>query len=829
MQNILAGDFSQRITLRDKEGFIKQLAVKLNRLFDSNEESINQRIQSDNALIKLSLAVEQSSSSVMITDIKGDIEYVNQAFVTISGYSRDEVIGQNPRLLQSGKTPSETYGDMWAALNKGDAWEGEFINRSKQGAEYVELIKITPIRQLDGKITHYLALKDDITRNKQDEAARQKLEQELLESYNFNVSILDSLTAQIAVLDAQGIIVADNQAWRQFGQEENMQASNPSLLGVNYLNICTDESSCDNTNLAFAGIKQVLAGELASFHFEYPCNTCHQQRWYQMNVSLMQGSNGGVVVSHDDISERKHAEIERSHFLEIIMDAPDFISTSDMQGHINFINRAGLKMVGLPEDAALSILEIREIHPDWAVKLLMEQGIPAAISQGFWRGDTALLHQDGHEIPVSQSVLTHKRDTTGNPGLISTIIRDMTQSKEVELSLRAAKDAAEQLAKAKAQFLANMSHEIRTPMSGIIGFSELALLKEMPADIRDYLAKINSVSTSLLGILNDILDLSKLDAGAVKLNPIPFEVTELKDTLHNLFRDTAQQKGLLFTIDFTPDIPSTLIGDNLRLQQVLINLLGNAIKFTASGSVSLSITLLASESSEVRLLFCVKDTGIGLSAKDQAKLFLPFSQVDDSITRRFGGTGLGLALSHNLVQLMDSQFIVDSSTGLGSSFSFELVLGVAAKSFEDKITPAIVASDLHQQLAGTRILVAEDNLFNQQIVMELLIMSGVSVEIANNGVEALAMLELSEFDAVLMDVHMPVMDGFEATKQIRKLTRYVALPVIALTAGVTLEEHDLCLDSGMNDFIGKPINTQQLLSTLAHWIKPALRNELQIK
>ena len=563
MHNILTGDFSQRIAVLNKDGFIKQLAIKLNQLFDGNEAAIKQCVHADNMLIKLSLAVEQSSSSVLITDLGGNIEYVNEAFVTVTGYSRDEVIGRNPRLLKSGKTPPETYVDMWTTLTKGDPWQGEVINQTKHGVEYIELIKITPVRQLNGNITHYLGLKEDITAKKQ-------------------------------------------------------------------------------------------------------------------------------------------------------------------------------------------------------VELHLQQS---------------------------------------------------------EQALREAKDEAETLAKAKTQFLANMSHEIRTPMNGVIGFSELALHKEMSIEVRDYLIKINNASTNLLGILNDILDLSKLEAGGINLNPVLFEVAELKDTLHNLFNDTAQQKGLEFNIELASDLPPKLIGDDLRLQQVLINLLGNAIKFTPSGSVSLSISLLANETSEARLLFCVKDTGIGLLEVDRSKLFKPFSQVDDSITRHFGGTGLGLAISSNLIQLMGSPILVESSLGQGSCFSFDVLLGVPLTTIEKSETTRVLPlNNMGQLLLGIRILVAEDNIFNQQIVMELLQLSGASVEIANNGEEALAMLAQQDFDGVLMDVHMPIMDGFEATQRIRSLAQFAQLPVIALSAGVTQEERHLCLAAGMNDFVNKPINTQQLISTLTRWI-----------
>jgi len=364
-------------------------------------------------------------------------------------------------------------------------------------------------------------------------------------------------------------------------------------------------------------------------------------------------------------------------------------------------------------------------------------------------------------------------------------------------------------------------------MNAIIGLSHLALNKETTPDIRDYLEKIYSSSDSLLGILNDILDFSKLEAGYLTIENSPFNLDVLLDTLRNLFADRAREKQLDFKLDIAPNVPHKLIGDALRLQQVLINLLGNAIKFTERGQVALKITAQAYEQTQVqehvRLLFEVTDSGIGMSSDDSNKLFQPFSQVDGSITRRFGGTGLGLAISHHLLQLMDSQIALESVPGQGSRFSFELVVGVTptprlAASRDVGVAPTTHSYD--QQLAGTRILVAEDNLINQQVVREFLNLSGISVEIANNGEEALALLKNGVFDAVLMDVHMPKMDGFEATKRIRSQAGFAELPVIALTAGVTQEERERCKTSGMNDFIAKPVNPHQLLSTLLRWVKP---------
>lgn len=368
----------------------------------------------------------------------------------------------------------------------------------------------------------------------------------------------------------------------------------------------------------------------------------------------------------------------------------------------------------------------------------------------------------------------------------------------------------------KSRFLANMSHEIRTPMNAISGLSYLALQKEnVPFEICGYLEKISRASTNLMNILNDILDFSKLESGHLTLDYQPYSLDLITSHLNDLFVDLAKQKGLRFHINIAPNVPCDLIGDKFRIQQILVNLVGNAIKFTKSGSVSLNISLQKIEFSKARLLFSVTDTGIGLSEQDKTKLFQPFSQVDGSITRRFGGTGLGLTISHNLLQMMGGQFSVESSVGKGSTFSFELAQEIASNSKKENTEHTQTDSS---SLRNIRILVAEDNEINQQIVRELLMHAGVAVMVANNGKEVLEILEKHRFDAVLMDMSMPVMDGFEATRQIRAQTCYENLPIIALSGGVTTEEQAKCTIAGTNAFIAKPLDPKQLMATLAFFV-----------
>ena len=409
------------------------------------------------------------------------------------------------------------------------------------------------------------------------------------------------------------------------------------------------------------------------------------------------------------------------------------------------------------------------------------------------------------------------------------IIEDISERKKTQIELIKAKESAESLAKLKSEFLTNMSHEIRTPMNAIIGLSQLALNKQANDDVRDYLEKIHSSSESLLGILNDILDLSKIEAGKLQIICQSFDLNHLLDGLSDLFSHRAKEKHLNFDIELAKDAPTRLMGDALRLQQILSNLLGNAIKFTEHGRIALIVKLIGMENSLARLSFCVLDTGIGMSPEDQSKLFQPFNQIDTSASRQFGGTGLGLAISRNLLQLMNSDLHVASRREHGSAFTFELQLPVIS----DKQPPqanrgsknrpvGALSQELTNRgkaLSGAKILLAEDNRINQQVLKEFLTLSGVTVDVAKNGNEVLSLLEHNHYDAILMDVHMPGMGGNEATEIIRRQSRFQDLPIIAQTAGVTEHERAISLLSGMNDFIAKPIKPAVLIEVLEKWIK----------
>ncbi len=638
-----------------------------------------------------------------------------------------------------------------------------------------------------------------------------------------------------------------------------------SLIGAD-INRLKDQS-------VLPALKKALNGEMSYYEGYYQATYSEAARWIEMTCAPFRDSEdrvvGGIAIVQD-ITERRLMELRDQLHMKVLESLAEGVPLAEVLETIvlgiehiysgmlcsillldedgrhlalgsapslpDFYNAAidGLEIgpgVGSCGTAAFTgkrvIVEDIATHPYWTQyrELAHHAGLgscwsePIKDSSGNVLGTFAIYHHSAH-VP-SQKDIELIVQTSQVAGL-------SIERKRAEAATLQAKENAEALAQSKSEFLANMSHEIRTPMNAIIGLSQLALNQETSDTVRGYLEKINIASENLLGILNDILDFSKMEVGKLGIEYASFSLGTLVDNLRNLFSVSAAEKRLELLIESDPAIPGELMGDILRIQQVLFNLLGNAIKFTEHGRVRVRLQLLEAGESQARIRFSVSDTGIGMAPEQLEKLFQPFSQADTSITRRFGGTGLGLAISYRLLQLMDSRLRVDSVPGKGTTFSFDLRLATAApvaqaaaRQHQVEREPGALSKDLRElgrQLSGMRVLVAEDNIVNQRVVTEFLKLAGISADIANNGVEALQLLEKHAYDAVLMDMQMPEMSGVEATMQIRKQPRYANLPIIALTAGVTQEDHDKCLASGMNDFLAKPVSPRGLVRVLTRWV-----------
>ena len=396
------------------------------------------------------------------------------------------------------------------------------------------------------------------------------------------------------------------------------------------------------------------------------------------------------------------------------------------------------------------------------------------------------------------------------------ISQQVTQrTKELQTSTTKAHEAVA----IKSQFLSNMSHEIRTPINAIMSIAFLALQTDLTAQQHNYLSKIDSSAKWLLGILDDILNFSKLEAGKVELEQQQFELASVIAFLKTVATPLVTNKDISLLFAVESSVPPVFIGDSLRLGQVLLNLSSNAIKFTHTGSVTLNVTLLSLVDQQAQLKFSVTDTGIGLDLNHKHELFEAFNQADNSTTRVYGGTGLGLAISKQLVQAMGGAISIESQEGAGSCFSFIITLAVATSPAFNPLPKTSLKHEVkYPSLLNARILVVEDNLVIQEFIPDIMGYEGMLVDLANNGVEALTLLEHNTYAAVLMDCQMPIMDGFEASRRIRANPRFDSLPIIAMTGNVEASDHQRCLDCGMNDFISKPVDWEQAFLTLDKWI-----------
>ena len=929
---------------------------------------ISQIITNSEELKKLTVAIEQSPAMVMMTDKLGNINYINPSFERITGYTSEEVLGKKTNILKSGDMPRNIYDSLWKTIQSGKIWTGEFHNKRKNGTFFWARATITPIKDNNNNISNYLCHEEDIT--------QQRNEQEKVKA------LLESSPEAMVIVNAEReIIMVNEQAEKLFGynRDELIHEKIEKIIPEEYRANHPEKfkSYLDQPYLRQMNAKLELKGQNKNEEV-FPAEVSLSPVYVDDEViiaSTIRDISRQIAHEQDLKDAHELADREKEKYEGILDSSPEAMIIVDQNGTIRLVNSQTERLFLFSREELIGEqIEVliphryRKTHPQ-----KFQNFITAPIIRPMGANlELYGMKKDETEfsIEVSLSPIQLEHDF-----LIASTVRDISERLKFENELKTAKELAEEATKAKADFLANMSHEIRTPMNAIIGMSHLALKTDLNPKQKNYIEKVYRSGSSLLGIINDILDFSKIEAGKLNIERIHFSLHDVIDDFTNMIGLKVEERGLELLINIEPNVPNELIGDPLRLGQILTNLGNNAVKFTEKGNVVLKIEQLETSKSNIsQLKFSLVDSGIGMNQEQQNKLFKSFSQADTSTTRKYGGTGLGLAICKTLVELMDGKISVTSKEGVGSTFTFtanfeinkntsnkvrimpqnlsqlhilvvddnktaieiqtEIVKSLgfnvdSAFNGEDALTKiknaikkkepynlilmdwkmpgmdgietceeiaklqtneslptmmmvtAYSKEDLNSQLnksnakidavltkpisastvfntimktygesldetqteeiieetsltilnkvQGLNILLVEDNEINQELAIELLEEAGIKVTLAENGQQAIDTLLTNDFDGILMDVQMPVMDGYEATKRIRSIERYQNLPIIAMTANIMKDDLVKADEAGMDAHIGKPLNVDEMFEKISHYMKATSSNVKPIK
>ena len=787
---------------------------------------ITERKRIETQLERLANAVSKSTNGMIITDAYGRIEWVNDGFCRVTGYQLEEMTGKTPgSILQGEKTDPVIVEYMREKIRAGEAFEVEVINYHKLGSEYWIHIKADPIFNSSGEITGFLAIENDITDQK-------RAEQELLESREKVHQILDALPTAAYTCDNKGLITYYNQAavdlWQQkpkLNHPENRFCGSFKLFTTEGTPIAHDECGMAVT----INESKILYGK--EVVIECPDGTRKTVLAHTNPTLNSTGNINGAVNVLVDISDRIQLEKslrETTARLEIclqVLDQHAIVAETDLNGKIRHVNDMFCKVSGYNREETIGQTH-RIVNSGYHSKEFWKNVFKTIAKTGMWQGTICNCSKNGDYYWVDTTIAAMLDGEGKNTGYLA-IRNDITELIE-------AQEAALDASRSKSEFLANMSHEIRTPLTAILGYADLLHddpeIANIPEKRSAAISTIQDAGNHLLTVINDILDLSKIEAGKLSFEKTLTWVFNVLDHIESLLRPPASEKGVRLITQIETPIPDVILSDPTRLRQILMNLIGNAVKFTSQGQIR--ILVRKSELADREYLqFDIEDTGPGMSQQQADKIFKAFSQADTSVTRQHGGTGLGLVISRKLARMMDGEVsLAWTEKGKGTCFQFILpiktlpqtkyrVTRLEDESDDRKKKANITVAD-EQLLAGTRILLAEDGLDNQRLISFILKKTGASVEIADNGAIAYqkysAAKETKEpFDILLTDMQMPEMDGYSLARKLRAENE--TLPIIALTAHAMDEDRHKCLDAGCDDYLSKPINRKVLTQTMLEW------------
>ena len=872
LEELLAETQRQGIELRNRQQELrasnKELAVQARTL---NESQLQQQVQQaaiDHKVAQLDeqthimkqqedqLSILNSANfSCIATDAKGIIHIFNIGAEHMLGYAAEDVMNRltpaelfdpqevNARAkalsveLQTPITPG--FGALVIRASRGieDIYEMTYIR--KDGSRLPAIVSVTAQRDSKDRISGYLLIGTDNT-------ARKRAEDALLKAGALQSAIFNSANFSSIATDAHGVIQIFN-----VGAERMLGYSADDVMKkINAVDISDPEEVLARAEALSLELEAPIAAgfEALVYKASRSIEDIYELTYIRkdgsrlptvVSVTALRDTEGAIIgylLIGIDNTARKQIEAEQKVLAQRLRDHQfytrslfesniDALMTTDAPGIITDVNKQMEALTGCTRDELIGA-PFKNLFTD---PLRAEAGIRLALSKRKVTDyELTACDRQGKETVVSYNATPFYDRDRRLQGVFAAV-REISERKRYEISLREATRSAEQANCAKSDFLANMSHEIRTPMNVVIGLSYLLGQTGLNEEQSSFVAKINVASKALLAVINDVLDLSKIEAGELKLESAPFSPQQMLQQVIDVMAVTADAKGIVLKLNLPEELPVTLQGDATRLNQILTNLLSNAIKFTEHGSVELAVKVLAAGDSNVTLCFSVTDTGIGIEPEMTDLLFSPFIQADASITRRYGGTGLGLSIVKHLAKLLGGDVDVTSTPGVGSEFSVTLTFALAAQQsvvHDDIAAPGVGAARAvaGRALLGVRVLAVDDSDINLEVARRILELEGATVWLARNGLEAFERLQLQPhgIDVVLMDVQMPVLDGHAATRRIRVELGLTELPIIALTAGALSSERPNAIAAGMDDFILKPFDVGTLVGSILRHVKPTL-------
>lgn len=847
------------LLFRDNEKLLQEKNEEITAQNEELQQINNELILSVHQLketdAKFRSITNASLDGLCLVDLNGNFIFVNPMFCIITGFSSTELLKMTTHNLNS---PSL----LKLFLNNNETIAGKYLETvmiRKDGSEVI--IKV---------IGHLISIDNEplVIGTMRDITERKQVEKALLESERFSRAMLDALSTNIAVLNEHGEVIFENKAWHEF-REDNSLLPPQKQERYNYLsiwdNLPKESDDYEYAKSTAGGIRAVIRGDAQRFDIEYPFNSSTEKQWCHIRVTRFE-SEGPVFVtiSHENITEKKNAEnnlkklnqtleikvnertaelakanenmisemnerIKANEMFHLLVESvPNSIVLIDSKGVIKFANVQTERYFGYQINDLLGKqieILVPEEYSERHVKLRLDY-IQNPTARRMKATTVYGLRKDGSEFPLEVGLTPIKID---NEIFVLTSILDITERKHAEKSLKQARFEAEEANKRKSEFLANMSHEIRTPLNAIVGFSTILQEKtEGNKLFTEYLGNIVQSSKVLLNLINDILDLSMVEAGRMVVNHNPVNMKSLIDEILSVFAIKAYEKGITLITSISKDLPESLITDEKYLRQIFFNLIGNAVKFTQVGSIEIEVTIIPKndDGSKIDFIIAIKDNGIGIPEGEMQNIFEPFRQVSRQRRNKYGGNGLGLSITRRLVDLLGGTISVESELGKGSVFSvtlFDIEIG-ALKSDDEKENGKSWLKKI--RFKNPTVLMAEDVLSNEQIIKLYLQQFNISLIIVENGEDCVNLARKIRPHLILMDMQMPVMDGYTASKLIKADANLKNIPIIALTASGIGEEKERFANI-VDDFLLKPVYKYDLLESLSKYLPYELEKEFE--